>query len=126
MKITNKNRLHTARIVILTLLFQLLSSSVFALVSTPQENESLLTICTAQGYKQVWVNLESEKKPHFAASNCAYCLLNHIELDAIDLDLVRYLNFEDGLTDQFLTTQAPLSPIPSSKLLPIRGPPQYL
>lgn len=126
MKATNKNILYTARIVTLAMLFQLLSSSIFALVSTPQETKNLLTVCTTQGYKQIWVNLESESNPESSVVSCPYCLFNHIELDAINTNLVRYLNSKDALTDRFLVTQDSLSPLLYAELLSIRGPPQYL
>ncbi len=112
--------------VILTMLLQSLLPLAFALTSTPQQNKSLVTVCTMQGYKQIWTNLETKNNPDSTTISCPYCLLNHIELDAIDTELGYYFNSVDSFTDGFLIAQTNHYPRTLSKGLSIRAPPQYL
>ncbi len=127
--ITNKNTLRIAYVVVFVMLFQLLSST-FTLVSAAShqnKSKSLLTLCTAQGYQQVWVDLESENNPDSAVTvvSCLYCLFNNIVLDAIDTKLDYYSNPADDVTDNFLDHQIGYYSKVLSKSLSIRAPPQY-
>ena len=121
---TNNNILYTIRMMVLVMLFQLLSPAVFALVSDPVEKGHFSTICTMQGYKQLWIAPNDEKKDlDLSKLNCPYCLLNLGAVDGINSNTEYYLNLVDSFSDDLLTVQSKNQLEVLSKSLPIRAPP---
>ena len=121
---TNNNILYTIRMMVLVMLFQLLSPAVFALVSDPVEKGHFSTICSMQGYKQLWIASNDEKKDlDLSKLNCPYCLLNLGALDGINSNTEYYLNLVDSFSDDLLVVQSKNQLEFLSKSLPIRAPP---
>ncbi|MDC9715151.1 MAG: hypothetical protein PSN36_04965 [Gammaproteobacteria bacterium] len=120
----NKNRVKTIYAVIFASLFQLLSSTVFALTLGSEQGGKYLTVCTMQGYKQIWVNADNEQHDTNSADlSCPYCLLNMGALDAINTNAEYYLNFSDEYTNSFITVQNTIQSKFLLKFLAIRAPP---
>lgn len=127
----NKNRIKTNRIktvyaVIFFTLCQLLSSTVFALTFESEQGGKYLTVCTMQGYKQVWVDLEEKQDTNVATLECAYCLLHISALDAINLDTSYGLIVSNERIDALTTIQNNIQSKMLCSFLAIRAPPFIL
>ncbi|CAC9440756.1 hypothetical protein [uncultured Gammaproteobacteria bacterium] len=120
----NKNRAKIIYAVIFVSLFQLLSSTVFALTLGSEQGGKYLTVCTMQGYKQIWVNADNEQHDTNSADlSCPYCLLNMGALDVINTNVEHYFNFSNEYTNSFTTVQNTLQSEVLLKFLAIRAPP---
>jgi len=127
MKHTNKNKVNAIYIVILAMLFQVFAPTVFALTSETQQTGKFFTVCTMQGYQQVWVDLEDEQHDtNLVGSECLYCSLNISTLDAINLDITYYFNFLDEYAPSFTTLQNNIQSKTLFRFLAIRAPPLIL
>ena len=124
--ISNKNMPNTIRVLILVMLFQLLSPAVFALVSEPKKAGHFSTLCTLQGYKQIWVGSNDEQKESDSATlSCPYCLFNLSALDAISTQSIDSLNAPESYFYHVLISQDGTQTKSLLTFLLIRAPPYF-
>lgn len=88
-----------------------------------KKNGYYSTVCTFQGYKQVWINEDSQNNNDFVVLDCPYCLSNFSELDAIDKDLENYFVFLNDLSDNLSITRNQIQSDVLLKSFTIRSPP---
>jgi hypothetical protein len=120
----SKNRIRIIYVIILALLFQLFSPTIFALTTDFKQSGKLFTICTMQGYKQVWINLDDEQHGTNSVDlSCPYCLLNISVLDAINTNTKYYFNPVDEHVYSSIVIQNNIQPKALLKFLAIRAPP---
>ncbi len=120
----NKNRLNTIRIVILVMLFQLFSPTVFALKADPEQDGYFTKICTIKGVKQVLVYADNKQdSANIEALNCPYCLLNIATLDTIDSNKNYVINFVNDRLYDLLIVQDDIQSNILFKSFAIRAPP---
>ena len=123
---TNKNTLHTIRMMVLVMLFQLFSPVAFALISDSKETGRFATLCTLQGYKQVWMESAAEQKDvETTELSCPYCLLNIGALDAINSNTKYPFDFSNDFSNDFLVVQNKAQSKVLLSSLSIRAPPCF-
>ncbi len=121
---TNKNRVCTIYVLILATLFQLFSPTIFALTADFKQSGKFFTICTMQGYKQVWINSDDEQhNPSSVDLSCPYCLLNISVLDIIDTNVKYYFDSVNEYVYSFIVIQNNVQSKTLLKFLAIRAPP---
>ncbi len=121
----NKNKLHAVRIVILVMLFQLFSSTVFALILQPDSKGYFSTVCTIQGYKQIWIETEEKDSIDSIVASCPYCLFNAVDFDTIETDTKFYLDYKDSSIASFSSVTNTTLFKAELELFPIRAPPYF-
>ncbi len=126
MKHTNKNKVNAIYIVILAMLFQVFVPTVFALTFEEKQSGRSFTVCTIQGYKQIWVDLDEKRDTNSTTLECAYCLLNISALDAVNFDTSYALNFLNEHIYTFTTIQNNIQSKTLFRFLAIRAPPFIL
>ncbi len=122
---TNKNKLYAVRIVILVMLFQLFSSTVFALILQPDSKGYFPTVCTIQGYKQIWIETEEKDSIDSIVTSCPYCLFNAVDFDTIEADTKFYLDYKDSSIASFSSVTNTTLFKAELELLSIRAPPYF-
>lgn len=124
---TNIKMVRVIRAVVLVMLFQTISPTVFALTSDPKQSGYTTTICTIYGYKQAWVSLDTvEKNREESISgtlNCPYCLLNLSLLDDINATPDTNFIFPENRSFGYISLQSEPQQKTRLKSLPIRAPP---
>lgn len=119
-----KNRIRITYVIILALLFQLFSPTIFALTTDSKQSGKFFTICTMQGYKQVWINLDDEQHDTNSVDlSCPYCLLNISILDVINTNTKYYFDSVDEYVYSSIVIQNNVQPKALLKFLAIRAPP---
>ena len=119
----NKSQ-YAIRMTILVMLFQLLSPAVSALMAEPQKSGSFSTICTIQGYQQVWI--ETGGQPlHAKTSNCPVCLLNLGSIDTINPRSEYRINMKNESVIHLLTIQSHTRLSNLFQAFAIRAPPLF-
>ncbi|SFV88111.1 hypothetical protein MNB_SUP05-SYMBIONT-5-273 [hydrothermal vent metagenome] len=108
------------------MLFQVFVPTVFALTFEEKQSGKSFTVCTMQGYKQIWIDSEEKQDTNSATWECAYCLLNISALDAVNLDASYALNFSNERIYTFTTVQNNIQSKTLFRFLAIRAPPLIL
>jgi hypothetical protein len=119
---TNNNKIHNIRIMILVMLFQLLSPAVSALISDPEQGGQFSIVCTVQGYQKVWIASEN-KQEHSDSINCPVCLLTQGSLDVINSDATYISGVINSHVTHVLTIQHAAQAKVWSSSFAIRAPP---
>ena len=119
-----KNRIRIIYVIILLLLFQLFFPTIFALTTDSKQSGKLFTMCTMQGYKQVWINLDDERHGTNSVDlTCPYCLLNMSVSDVINTNTKYYFDPVDEYVYSSIVIQNNVQPKALLKFLAIRAPP---
>ncbi|HIJ25300.1 MAG: DUF2946 family protein [Gammaproteobacteria bacterium] len=118
------------RLLVWTLLLQLVAPTIHAAFSEPAENGYFMTLCTLQGNQTtLWINLDQDQDSETpermvtVSMECPYCLFNLISSDITNMG-GQPLLFSHERFDylQILTQEMPLDTA-FLKSLPIRAPP---
>ncbi len=121
---TKKNIVRTIYVVILVALFQLFSPTIFSLTVDFKQSGKFLTICTMQGYKQVWINSDDEQHDTDSVDlSCPYCLLNISVLDIINTNTKYYFDSVDEYVYSSIIIQNNVQSKMLLGFLTIRAPP---
>lgn len=85
--ITDKDSIRIAQTVLWVMLFQLWSPAILATTSEPDHSGYFETLCTIQGYKTVWVDIDGEQDNKISTVfECPYCLFNLSSIDTLNLN----------------------------------------